>query len=481
MVHAVASLPLQESEDIVSDEAFFDPFAGLLGQNTPSDDLWLGKAAPRYTSYPPATAFQEDLTTENYRGVLEGLSPEEPISLYVHIPFCQKLCLYCGCHTSPTQQHDPVDRYLHTVHRELENLATMSPRSRRISHLHFGGGSPNIMSEKDLGLMIGAMARRFDLSSTQEIAMELDPRLITKAQARVLGMAGITRVSLGIQDFDEDVQEAIGRVHSFEQIAKSCYLLREAGIEKINFDLMYGLPKQSPLSVAKTARLASGLTPDRIALFPYAHMPHVKKHQKVLEQFVLPGPHAALAMERAARAILREDGFIEIGMDHFARPSDSLTKAKETGKLRRNFQGYTDDTASTLLGVGASSISQTTDFYFQNACDIDDYAQHISKHGLATTRGLHLSSEDKFRADIIQELMCTLSVNLEKICTKNNFSVSTLAESLEALEPFEKAGLIQRDGYKIKLLTAHRMAVRVIASVFDTTQHDDKTPVSRTV
>ncbi len=479
MIHAVASLPLHESEDIVSDEAFFDPFAGLLGQSSPSDKLWLGKAAPRYTSYPPATAFKEDLSAENYRSVLEALSPEEPISLYVHIPFCQKLCLYCGCHTSPTQQHDHVDDYLHTVHHELEHLATLSPRSRRISHLHFGGGSPNIMSEKDIGLMIGALARRFDLSNTHEMAMELDPRLITKAQARILGMAGITRVSLGIQDFDEDVQNAIGRVHSFEQIAESCYLLREAGIEKINFDLMYGLPKQSPTSVAKTARLAANLTPDRISVFSYAHMPHIKKHQKALEQFILPGPHAALAMESAARTILREDGFIEIGMDHFARPSDTLTKAKKKGTLRRNFQGYTDDTAGTLLGVGASSITKSTDLYFQNACDVDDYRQRIAQHGLATTRGLTLNSEDKFRGEIIQELMCNLSVNLEKICTKNNFSVSSLAEPLEALKPFEKAGLIKRDGYKITLTTPRRMAVRVIASVFDTTQRDEEKPVSR--
>lgn len=476
---ATSSQPVYEAEERGPD--LEDPFAGLLGHRSLREDLWLGRAVPRYTSYPPATAFQDGVTAMEYRAVLEALSPEEPVSLYLHIPYCQALCLYCGCHTTATRQHERVTRYLDSVHREIEHIALAAPRARRIAHIHFGGGSPNIMSEKDLGLMFGALSRRFDLSACKEIAMELDPRLVTKAQAKALGLTGVTRVSLGVQDFDPIVQEAIGRVQPYEQVAEACAMLRAQGVDNINFDLMYGLPHQSPVTMMQTARKAVALRPERISLFSYAHVPQVKKHQKALEQYMMPGPHAALAMERAAREELCDAGYIEIGMDHFARPKDALAKALREGRLRRNFQGYTDDAASAMLGIGASSIGFASGAYYQNARDTEAYQDKIAENGFATMRGLRLTSEDRVRGAIIQSLMCAMSVNLEAICRAHHYSLSAFSREVEALKQYEEAGLIRMEGYTISLTTPYRMAIRVVASIFDTTTREENAPVSRVV
>jgi oxygen-independent coproporphyrinogen-3 oxidase len=458
-----------------------DPFIGLLGQKTGRDELWLGKAVPRYTSYPPATAFREDFTPEMYKTALQRLSPEQPVSLYLHVPFCQALCLYCGCNTCATQQHDRITNYMGFALREIENIALSAERERKISHLHFGGGSPNILSEKDFGLLFGSLARRFDMSGCGEIAMELDPRLVTKAQAKILGMLGVTRVSLGVQDFDPKVQQAVGRKQSYELVKAACNELREAGVRHICFDLMYGLPFQSPASLAETARDAVSLRPNRIALFSYAHVPQVKKHQRALEQYLLPGPHACVAMESAARHVLRQAGYVEIGMDHFALPADPLSLAAVEGRLQRNFQGYTDDKAASLLGVGASSIGHMPGVYYQNARATEDYEERIRAYGFATSRGLVLTGEDRLRAAVIESLMCHMAVNLEKLCRQFNFALSAFTEELEALRPFEDAGLVRRSGYKIFLTTPYRMAVRVIASLFDKTARQADAPVSRAV
>lgn len=458
-----------------------DPFIGLLGQKTGRDELWLGKAVPRYTSYPPATAFQEGVTAQAYKAALATLSPEDPVSFYMHVPFCKSLCLYCGCNTSPTQHHERVTNYLGFMLREIQNIAQSSERSRRVSRIHLGGGSPNILSEKDFGLLFGALVRGFDLSTCGEIAIELDPRLITKAQIKILGLLGVTRVSLGVQDFDPNVQEVIGRQQSYELVREACDLIRDEGIRYVNFDMMYGLPLQSPASVAEAARDAVSLGPDRIALFSYAHVPQAKKHQKALEQYILPGPYACLAMEAAARQVFKEAGYIEVGMDHFALPGEPLAVAMEEGRLHRNFQGYSDDKAATLLGVGASAIGTMPNAFYQNARTTPDYEQAIRDHGFATTRSLRLTGEDKLRAEVIETLMCTLSVNLEDVCRKHHFALATFSEELEALKPYEVCGIIRRQGGHIELTVPHRMAIRVIASVFDKTVRQIGTPVSRAI
>lgn len=466
------------------DEALFesdDPFFGLLGQKTGRDDLWLGKTVPRYTSYPPATAFEDGMTVQSYRASLAQTMPEEPVSLYMHLPYCKAMCLYCGCHTCATQKQEEVTDYLDYVHKELEEIALSAPRQRRVSQVHLGGGSPNMMSERDLALYFGALARRFDMSGCKEVAVELDPRLVTKAQARTMQMMGVTRVSLGVQDFNPEVQKAIGRVQPLDLIKEACDTLRDAGIERINFDLMYGLPLQSPASLAETARVTAMLKPERIALFSYAHVPQVKKHQRALEKYIMPGPHAALAMESLARSVLVDAGYNEIGLDHFALPEDSLSRADKAGNLRRNFQGYTADTAPTILGVGASSIGQMAGHYFQNVKDTTDYKEKVNAEGLAITRGYTMSGEDQFRGAIIQSLMCNLSVNLEKLARQHNYSLASLSTEMEALKPFEEYGIIERTGYKISLAIQQRQAIRVIAAVFDQHERTLQMPVSRAV
>lgn len=458
-----------------------DPFIGLLGQKTGRDELWLGKPVPRYTSYPPATAFQEGITAQDYRAALALLPANDPVSLYLHVPFCRSLCLYCGCNTCPTNNHERVTNYLGFVLRELQNVARSSEKPRRVSHIHFGGGSPNILSEKDFGLIFSTLAQGFDLAQCNEIAMELDPRLITRAQVKNLALCGVTRVSLGVQDFDPNVQHAIGRPQSYELVREACEMIRDEGIRRINFDLMYGLPLQSPASVAETARDAVSLRPDRIALFSYAHVPQAKKHQKALEQYILPGPYACLAMEEAARRVLRDAGYVEIGMDHFALPHDSLAVAAKEGKLRRTFQGYTDDAAPALLGVGASAIGSTPSAYFQNARDEQGYQAAVRERGFATARGLRLSGEDKLRAEVIETLMCRLAVNLSAVCRKHGFAMATFSKEIDDLKPFEACGIIRRVGDTLSLAIPHRMAIRVVASVFDKTARSNDAPVSRAV
>jgi len=469
---------------IEADDNFFDNddlFFDFIGTKTGSDDLWLGKTVPRYTSYPPATAFEDGVSVKSYRKALSKITAEEPISLYLHLPYCKAMCLYCGCHTCATQKQEEVTDYLSYVHKEIEEIALSAPRHRRISQIHLGGGSPNMMSEKDMALYFGALARRFDMSTCKEVAVELDPRLITKAQVKTMRMMGVTRVSLGVQDFNPEVQQAIGRMQSFDLIKECCDLLRDNGIDKINFDLIYGLPFQSSASLANTAKLTASLKPNRVALFSYAHVPSVKKHQKALEKYIMPGAHAALAMESLARNVLVEEGYNEIGLDHFALPKDSLSKANLSGNIRRNFQGYTTDKSNSILGVGASSIGASQWNYFQNIKDISEYKKKVSKEGLSVSRGYSMSGDDRFRAEIIQSLMCNLSVNLETICRKYNYSLTSIGNEIEKLKPFEEYGIIEKNGYNIRLAISQRQAIRVIASVFDKYERNLQTPVSRAI
>jgi oxygen-independent coproporphyrinogen-3 oxidase len=292
-------------------------------------------------------------------------------------------------------------------------------------------------------------------------------------------MIGVTRVSLGVQDFDPDVQKAIGRIQPYAQVLRACFDLREAGIQKINLDLMYGLPNQTLESMEDTATLAASLKPDRISLFSYAHVPEVKKHQQALEKYGLLSPEESLRLEQMARQTLLEAGYVAVGMDHFALPHDSLVSALQEGTLRRTFQGYTDDKARTLLGVGASSIGFAGDTYFQNARDVNDYRTCVRQNGLAVMREFQRTEEDEFRGALIEKLMCQMEVDVEAVCAEYGVPLAAVYQNLLALAPFEMAGVIDRKGYKIKLAIPHRMAIRMIASLFDAYGQGEGMPVSR--
>ena len=321
-------------------------------------DLWLGKAAPRYTSYPPAPFFHTQVTAQDYAQALSALAPDASVSLYVHIPFCKSLCLYCGCNTMITHRAERMQPYLAALKKEAAMIGALVGK-RRISHLHFGGGTPNALTNEDMRDVFSCLRTHFDLSGVKEIAMELDPRLITPEQAQVLASVGVTRVSLGVQDFDAEVQAVIHREQPYEQVAQTCAWLRTAGIYRLNLDIMYGLPKQTPATIADTVTRVCQLNPDRVALFSYAHVPSMKKHQKALEAHGLPDVYQRLELEQIARDILTKNGYISIGIDHFAKPDDPMSRAWSAENTHRSFQGYTEDGAATLIGLGASSISQT--------------------------------------------------------------------------------------------------------------------------
>ncbi|MBY0429201.1 MAG: oxygen-independent coproporphyrinogen III oxidase [Alphaproteobacteria bacterium] len=430
-------------------------------------DLWLNAAVPRYTSYPPATAFNAGVGAVDFKNSLVNLAADEAISLYLHIPFCDSLCLYCGCNTGVTHRVSRIERYLDALKREVDLITAMTGKKLRVSHLHFGGGTPNILSPEMTHDVFNHLRGHFDFSECKEIAVELDPRVITQDKIKALVECGVTRVSLGVQDFQDDVQVLVKRLQPYALVERVCDWLRAAGITKINFDLMYGLPLQTPESVIDTARMVCTLAPDRIALFSYAHLPRLKKHQKPLEAHGIPGPEMRLAMDDAARQVFTQAGYVAVGMDHFAHPQDSLVQAMQRGNLHRNFQGYTDDATQTLLALGPSSISQMREGFFQNERLTDTYQATINKGELATTRGYLLNQDDVLRAAIIEAFMCNLSCNIAEICARFDADIRQFAPEFKKLAEFEKHGLAARDGTTYRLTSAWRMPIRILCHVFD--------------
>lgn len=442
-------------------------FLTPLTEEDSSNALWLDKQLPRYTSYPPAPFFRDGVNGADYAQSLGSLPHGQSVSLYLHIPFCREMCLFCGCHTMITRRDERISAYLVHLKQEIDLVATACRRQLPVSHLHFGGGTPNILSIGDMADLFGTLRKAFGFSARAEIAMELDPRTLDHEKIRAMAACGVTRASLGVQDFNNDVQKAVHRIQPYEMVARACSEIRSAGIDGINFDLMYGLPGQTAESVADTTRQALTLRPDRIALFSYAHVPHFKIHQQALEGLRIPTGYERLAMEKTARNILRDSGYVEIGMDHFAMPKDSLTIALSEGRLRRNFQGYTDDQAPTLIALGASSIGYTPQGYFQNEKDIERYQNMVAGGTLPVTRSLVLTSEDRLRGEVIERLMCELACDIDVVCGRHGVSSGVFSRVFEALKPFIDSGLVRRDGPKIYFTGEHRMAIRAVASLFD--------------
>ena len=442
-------------------------------------DLWLGKAAPRYTSYPPAPFFHAQVTAQDYAASLSKMPPDEAISLYIHIPFCKSLCLYCGCNTIITNRTDRKQSYLLILKQEMAMVSALAGK-RRVSHLHFGGGTPNALSNDEIRDLFAALKENFDFASVGEIAMELDPRHITAAQAQTLVECGVTRVSLGVQDFDTEVQTVINRPQPYEMVAQACAWLRGAGLHRINLDIMYGLPKQTPQTIIDTATRVSVLKPDRIALFSYAHVPQMKKHQLALEAHGIPDVRERLVLEQIARDTLTSNGYVSIGIDHFAKPDDSIALAWDADNKHRNFQGYTEDTAATMIGLGVSSISQTDDGYFQSEHDEKAYQTAILEKRLPVRRGFLLSPTDRARRAIIETLMCNLSCDIKAVCAEHAYPLENLTDDFERLRIYEDAGIVARDGYKVRLTTPYRMAIRVICKVFDDYSRHSQALTSKT-
>lgn len=416
---------------------------------------------PRYTSYPPATQFKADVGSRDFRSWLSELDKDAAISLYIHVPFCESLCTYCGCHTTITQDTDRVARYADLLRKELALVASTLGSRRRLTHLHWGGGTPTILSPKDLIGLTCAIRYHFDVASDAEVAVEIDPRHLRPNHVEALAAAGITRASLGIQDFEPSVQAAINRVQPIDCTLQALSLLKKVGIGKVNFDLMYGLPLQTIDSVRKSAQTAIALAPSRISLFGYAHVPWMKKHQRLIDETTLPSASDRLEQYRAASSAFVEAGYIAIGLDHFARPDDPLTDLLANHSVHRNFQGYTSDSAPALIGIGASAISFLPQGYAQNAVPLNQYRDSIQAEQFAHVRGLRLTDDDRRRAALIQSLMCYMKADLQ------NSGIELSEDQRQELAGLEKRGLVAMKGSCLTIPEQMRPFVRTVCAAFD--------------
>lgn len=419
---------------------------------------------PRYTSYPTANHFSGAITSELYRSWLDGLSAGSALSLYLHIPFCNELCWYCGCSTKAVRRYEPVGNYLEPLGIEIATLGGLVPREHRVTHIHWGGGSPDILKPADIVRLGTALRKHFTIAPESEIAVEIDPRLMVAEQADAFAAIGVNRVSIGVQDFADDIQRAIGRIQSYETTRHAVDLFRDRGIGSINIDLVYGLPHQTEASVARTIEQVLTLAPERIAVFGYAHLPDRWKHQRLINEAALPGVMQRFEQSRRIAADLTGAGYVQVGLDHFARNSDALASKA----IARNFQGYTTDQADALLGIGASAISRLPQGYAQNSVPVDEYSRRIDANGLATVRGHRMSPDDQLRAYVIERLMCDFAFSWFDLA--NRFGSAANAIRSDAREILERDidHLVKQVDDQFRLTERGRPFVRNICAAFDT-------------
>jgi oxygen-independent coproporphyrinogen-3 oxidase len=426
---------------------------------------------PRYTSYPTAPHFHDGVTAGVYADWLKALSPQDSLSLYLHVPYCRELCHYCGCHTKATRQDAPLKAYAATLGQEINLVAGHMPNAGPVRHIHWGGGTPSLLPRQSLIDLTGLMRVNFDLAADLEHAIELDPRLVTEQLAETLAIIGVNRASLGVQDFDPDVQKAIGRIQPYRVVKQAVEFLTEAGVNALNFDLMYGLPGQSRETILDTVEKTLSLAPGRIALFGYAHVPWMRKHQRLIDESTLPNAAERLALADLARGELLKAGYIAIGLDHFARPDDSMAIALSDGSLKRNFQGYTTDQGEQLIGFGVSSIGRLSAGYIQNISDVGNWRRAIMAGELPVSKGLALSADDRLRGRIIEELMTNYACDLTPACRAYGLPTSHLADAFDALQDLAADGLVrldlQGDTAKVEVTEAGRPYVRLAAAAFD--------------
>jgi len=457
--------------------------ANRAGRGVLSPDLKrrLEQRIPRYTSYPTAPQFVPTLTAECYAQWLRELPQDAALSLYFHIPFCAELCLYCGCHTSVVRHYSPIAAYVDMLDREIGLVASHFGSRHPVGHIHWGGGTPTMLEPDDFLKLTERLRDRFDIGPDCDAAVEIDPRTISRDHVAAFAAAGITRASLGVQDFDFRVQRAIGREQSYFQTAQAADGLREAGVGSINLDLMFGLPHQTAGSVAATIRLALTLNPDRIALFGYAHVPWMKRHQKLLPEQALPGTEERLAQSEAAAEVLTGAGYVAVGLDHFAKPHDMLVRRQRQGRLHRNFQGYTTDEAAALIGFGTSAIGALPQGYVQNASATPAYRDAIKAGRLATVRGYALTADDRLRGAIIERLMCDLRVDIAAVAAAHHSTADAFASELAAIDALAQAGFAERHGSVITVPDAARPLLRTVCAVFDAFLANDSGRYSRAV
>ncbi|WP_374516155.1 oxygen-independent coproporphyrinogen III oxidase [Brevundimonas sp.] len=431
---------------------------------------WLaqaGRTLPRYTSYPTALAFTSADDDSEARAWLRRIRPDQTLSVYTHVPFCKRLCWYCGCHTSVFHEYDRVRTFFETLKREIALWAEATPEHAGTQHLHFGGGSPNALAPADFAELVAVLGRAFRLRPDAEVAAELDPGLLTHDFIDAAIGAGVTRVSLGVQTFDAEVQQKVNRIQPFEQVASVVDRLRQAGLGALNFDLMYGLPGQTPENVAASTRAAIALGPDRVAVFGYAHVPWMKKHQVMIRDEDLADAQGRWDQAEAADRELVAAGYVRIGLDHYARPDDPLASAAAAGRLRRNFQGYTDDPAPLMIPVGPSSIGRLGPGFVQNAIATDTWGRAVEEGRLPVARRLPVTESDELRAAVIERVMCDLRVDVGAVCVERGFASEALDSCFAGLAELEPLGLCRLDGRRVEVPAEAARLVRTVAACFD--------------
>lgn len=422
---------------------------------------------PRYTSYPTAAQFGPAVDARVQGEWLASVPRGASLSLYLHIPFCDTLCWFCGCHTRVVNRRGPIARYVEALLAEIETVADRLPRGCRVTHLHFGGGSPTILTPAEFARIGERLRARFAFDQEAEIGIEIDPRGLSSDVVQALADLGVNRASVGVQDFDPAVQAAINRVQGFAETERAVRMLRGRGIDRLNVDLIYGLPHQTEDRVEATARTVLDLAPDRIALFGYAHVPWMKAHQKLIDAAALPGARARLRQSHAAAHVFTDAWFEPVGLDHFARPEDALARAARAGRLRRNFQGYTDDAADVLIGLGASAISEMPEGYAQNSADLLAYMKAVRAGELATARGAAVDADDRLRRDVIERLMCDLRVDLHAVAARHGLPVSIFEPDMQSLSAMRADGLVAVSDGVVAVTEAGRPFVRTTAAAFD--------------
>ncbi len=422
------------------------------------------QAGPRYTSYPPVPFWKNSLTDVQWRDSLSaGLRQKRDnlISLYIHLPFCESLCTYCGCNTRITTNHSVESPYLEAVLKEWDLYRELLPSNTKISEIHLGGGTPTFFSASNLRYLIANILKSFPVSERPEFSIEGHPNSTSEEQLNTLSSLGFKRISYGIQDFDPVVQKAIHRFQSFDQVKKVTLLSRECGFQSVNYDLIYGLPFQTVDSIRNTFEKVLELRPDRIAYYGYAHVPWVKPGQRSYSDDDLPKPEDRLAMYETGRIILENAGYFEIGMDHFALKTDSLYNSLKTGKLNRNFMGYTDSASECIIALGVSSISDSGDSYAQNVKTVEEYYALINENKLPVFRGHVLSDEEKRVGNHIKQLMCNFKT------TFNEEDAFLFEDSLPKLLDMEKDGILWLEDNSIFVTDKGRRFVRNICMALD--------------
>jgi oxygen-independent coproporphyrinogen III oxidase len=424
-------------------------------------------AVPRYTSYPTAPHFHTGVNCDIYSQWLSELCTGNSLSLYLHIPYCDRLCWFCACHTKQTLRYEPITAYLASLRKEIAAVGAWIEAGAKVTAIHFGGGSPTMLRPEDMIDLMACLRASFAMADHVEISVEMDPNDLDEGRYDALAAIGLTRASLGVQDFDPVVQKAINRIQTFEQTSSVVDAVRKRGVASVNCDVLYGLPYQTLQGVERTLSDILSLSPDRVALFGYAHVPWMKKHQTMIAEQALPDVGERFRQSTFAARMLLDAGYEAVGIDHFARPADSMAIAGREGRLRRNFQGYTTDSADALIGLGASSICQLPQGYVQNMPATGEYQRLADAGGLAAVRGIALSPDDRLRAHVIERLMCDFGVDFSALRARFPEGAEEIIAEARAYARSNRDDICSVSDQGFRITPAGRPFARTIAAAFD--------------